>query len=588
MFILASNRLTQNTHETSLGELLDDRSYFRIPPFQRQYKWQKKQLTKLNDDISAMLDVNADGDEDGDSDVHFLGAVILDQVPQDPNQPKVYELIDGQQRITTFYLLMAAGVDVLCKNSHHEPAGEIALNYLFTRVGPTQLFPSIEPSIPDRDALKELLQKLWANGLAVALPTYNFNPLPTPGQHSSRILSNFTVLRRLLQDRYASQGLDNLLKYLSTAQSNLTVVQILVKDPTTGPSIFDSLNSSQEPMTTGELVRNEIFGKMARTSPKEAQELDSSLWQPFFSTFQRQGKSAFDDFFFPYGLIQDPSSKKRDVYRKLRQSWSDLTPEAVIANLKQYSSEYQDLQFGENKCDFSRPVSDAVLRLHRLRFPSVALPFLMQVLHHLRTGQISEEQGLSLLSATEAFLVRRALCGIEPTGLHAVFKRLWSQLENNFTAEQMRSVITAAATVQVPSDDDVVKSFEKPLYTKGIVRFFVFEFDLSRSGDPGAYSSSMWVEHILPQSYQPKLWPDFSQESHERLRHLAGNLIPLSAAMNDDVGVLPFEQKRTTYLEDSMFKSARELGSSYDSWTEREILDRTDELAHWAKVRWAF
>lgn len=583
---MSSNRLTQNTHETSLGELLDDRSYFRIPPFQRQYKWQQKQLTKLNDDISALLVMDGDGEED-DSNVHFVGAVILDQVPQDPNQPKVYELIDGQQRITTFYLLMAAGVDVLCKAGHYDPAGELALNFLFTREGPTRLYPSIDPSIPDRDDLNKLLQGLWSNGLAIALPTYTFNPNSTPGQHSSRITKNFRILRKLLQERYASQGVDNLLKYLSKAQANLTVVQILVKDPTTGPSIFDSLNSSQEPMTTGELVRNEIFSKMARTNPKEAQDLDKSLWQPFFSTFQRAGKSTFDDFFFPYGLIQDSSSKKRDVYRKLREAWSSLTPEAVIANLAEYSSEYQDLQFGENQCNFSRPVSEAVVRLHRLRYPSVALPFLMRVLHHVRTSKISPEEGLGLLEATESFLVRRALCGIEPTGLHAVFKKLWTQLANDYSAAQMHSVIGGAATVQLPSNDDVRKSFQRPLYTKAVARFFVFEFDLSRGGDAGAYSS-MWVEHVLPQSYQPKFWPEINREKHEHLKHLAGNLIPLSSEMNEDVGVKAFERKRSVYQTDSMFKSARELGSDFSSWNEREIRLRTAELAEWAVTRWAF
>jgi hypothetical protein len=54
----------------------------------------------------------------------------------------------------------------------------------------------------------------------------------------------------------------------------MSVVQIDIKDPTSGPKIFDSLNSRQEPMTVGDLIRNEIFSRVADEDPDEIERID--------------------------------------------------------------------------------------------------------------------------------------------------------------------------------------------------------------------------------------------------------------------------------------------------------------------------
>ena len=284
-------------------------------------------------------------------------------------------------------------------------------------------------------------------------------------------------------------------------------------------------------MTTGDLVRNEIFSKVAATNPAAAEELDMHLWQPFYNSFRRGEQDTFEGFFFPFGLIQDPSFKKSEVYNGLRRLWRHPTPREVMEQLNSYRFEYQDLVFGENAADLPPVTSAAVNRLARLDFPRVALPFLMSTTHAVRVGQLDPGRGAELLSSVEAFLVRRALCSLEPTGLHTVFKRLWVQLDEDYTPEAVETAIRQAKTVSVPRDADVIEALRKPLYGKNVAKFFVYEYDLSMNGDPGSYEG-MWIEHVLPQSYHEETWGQFTKPEHDEMADLAGNLIPLSQQMN--------------------------------------------------------
>lgn len=579
---MVESRLTNNSEETTFGKLLEVRANYTVPPFQREYKWKQQRLTQLQADIARL--------QDEEEDAHFMGALILDEVPTSPTATTTYEVIDGQQRLTTIYVLICAIVRTLLRQKLVDEASEIALNYVFTREGKNLLKIRLIPSMPDHGDLNLVVDELWASGLQEALSGYELSKLPSAAVNTAQISRNFKSLTSYTNGIYRESGLDGIQKLLHIVLDAITVVQIVVKDPTSGPKIFDSLNSKQEPMTTGDLVRNEIFSKIARSDPTRAQELDRDLWQPFFESFRRDGAgNTFEGFFFPFGLIADPQFKKSQVYPELRKAWAKLGPHDVVAQLESYRREYQDLVFGENASENQPEVAQAVLRLQRMNFTRAALPFLMQVVHQARLQALDDLTVIELLSTVEAFLVRRALCSVEPTGLHAVFKRLWTQLNGEYSADAVARVISEAKTVKVPTDEEVRESFTKPLYGKNIARFFIFEHNAAQGGDQfaGAFES-LNIEHVLPDTHHETHWPGFDHIEHERLKHLAGNLIPLSRPMNSSVGQRPYAVKSAIYAEDSMFKDARALASGYSEWTPGAIESRTHSLAEWAVERWPF
>ena len=578
---MAESRLTHNSEETSFKKLLETRCYYTIPPFQRAYKWRKQNLEQLMSDVVALIEEQEDA--------HFMGALILDQLPSSPSAPSIYEVIDGQQRLTTVFIMIAGIVRALLKEKEMEKASEIALNYLFTRESTNQLKSRLVPSLPDQGDLNMVLDDLWNSGLGESLSSYVFIKLPTNDVNDGRIKRNYDYFRGEFFKEYRTTGIDRVLTLLEAALEKLTLVQIVVKDPTSGPKIFDSLNSKQEPMTTGDLVRNEIFNKIARSDPSLAQDLDRQLWQPFYTSFKRDGEDTFEGFFFPYGLIVNSQFKKSEVYPGLRKMWQDLSPSEVIDQLSSYKGDYQDLVFGTNTINHSREISKRISRFHRMGLIKAALPFLMSVSRAVRVQEISEIEACELLDITEAFLVRRAICSLEPTGLHAVFKKLWKDLNGEYSRESFRKVLQDARTVSNPSDDDVRTAFDRPFYQKSVSRYFLIEYETSRGGDTANVSAvPMWIEHVLPNSLHAKNWPQFQASQHEKYKDFVGNLLPLSEEMNRDLGQAAFDRKRVIFKEDSHYKSTREFAENYKNWDVESLLERNSMLAAWALTRWVY
>jgi hypothetical protein len=95
-------KLTNNSEESDVSGLLSGDSIFAVPYFQRPYKWKKPRLDQFEADLLALVD--------DESLTHFLGAVIIHGRRSSPSDPTLYEVIDGQQRITTIYLYLSAGL----------------------------------------------------------------------------------------------------------------------------------------------------------------------------------------------------------------------------------------------------------------------------------------------------------------------------------------------------------------------------------------------------------------------------------------------------------------------------------------------
>jgi hypothetical protein len=364
-------------------------------------------------------------------------------------------------------------------------------------------------------------------------------------------------------------------------------------DPSSGPKIFDSLNSRQEPITTGDLIRNEIFGRLARKDPSEAIRLDAELWTPFYESFAKAGdktqRDNFEKFFFPMGLIINSTLKKSDVFPALRKRWGGWEPEEIMKELSSYRVPFQDLVFGLNDSGFGKSLEQSVTNLYLMSAPSAAYPFIMKVQLEAASGNIEERVAVDVLHEVESFLVRRAICSIAPTGLHAVFKGLWSSLDGGLSGETVRNHLSNITTVEYPADESVLKSLDGNLYDKGIAKYFIWEYDRSLEGDRHSkqdYKERLQIEHVLPQTLPKKGWEEFDIKAHKRLVHQPGNLIPLTAEMNKDVSQHPYEIKKKKIKEDSRYKSSRDL-TKHESWTPELLAKRTELLKEWAIKRWS-
>ena len=576
---LSRNRLTNNSDETDIGALISGDNIFSIPYFQRAYKWKPDRIKQLNMDMLNIVD--------GSVDCHFLGAIIVHGRRTNPSDPGVFDVIDGQQRITTLFLYLAGIVKTLVKQKEFSTASGIFLKYML--INRKTNLPSnlkLHSCKEDRTQLNYVINDICSNKMFLDEVSIKINYLTPSGKDRGVLRNNYRAIIRFLDEQIEQGGLERLTAIYTAILESMSVVQIDVWDPTNGPKIYDSLNSKQEPMTIGDLVRNEIFRRVTNLPPNEIDIIDENHWQPFYKKFQQNGYNLFENYFFPFGLIQDANLKKSEVYTSLRDSWDHIKePEAVISILENHQNAFIDIATGSNIQGHSTIVANKFKDLTFSNIPSSTYPFLMQLSNHFKNGDINENSVLKILLIIESFLVRRAVCGYEPTGLHAVFKRLWKDCKGKPTPALVIDTVKRHKTVTWPNEEEFKKMITmRPLYGSSITKYLLYCYDKDLGGD--IPSNIPWIEHVLPVKPDNSWNGIFTDQEHEAMKDVLANLIPLSKEMNRVLSNSSYVIKKKKYKEDSMFKSARVLAENHSEWNPESIESRSNKLAEWALKRW--
>jgi uncharacterized protein with ParB-like and HNH nuclease domain len=104
---LISSKVTDNTHEMSFHNLFSKATQITKPIFQREYVWTEKQLKRLFEEIDVI--------NNGEDENRFLGTVIAVSKNFNPAEPQPFEIVDGQQRLSTLFLFVMAAASVAVK-----------------------------------------------------------------------------------------------------------------------------------------------------------------------------------------------------------------------------------------------------------------------------------------------------------------------------------------------------------------------------------------------------------------------------------------------------------------------------------------
>ena len=579
---MATTRLTTNSQESSLGDLLAiGPGIYLIPFFQREYRWAPDKASNLLDDIRNVVD--------GLVDKHFLGAIIVHGRRSNPTDPKIFEVIDGQQRLTTAFLFVAAVVKILSEEGEYDEVAKIAQNYLQIGRDHKRSNLRIHSSRLDRSMMAAVIEDLRQDlKFREALVPYQLNALPAYGAHKGPIRNNYNRFKRYLKEEVGLGGIYRIRQIYEAFLNNFTVVQIDVIDPTDGPKIFDSLNSRQEPMKISDLVRNEIFRKISDDLPEKIERIDEEVWQPFYSSFEHDGVNHFEKYLFPFGLVCDINIRKSDVFINLRNQWNEIEdPVKIIESLNYYKLPFLDALLGSNQSQFPPEVAKRFRRIASLGAPSSLLPFSMQLGRAVMNSDIDSLAACNALDVIESFLVRRAVVGHEPTGLHAVFKRLWADVGDTLSAENVSVKISSHKTVAWPDDTEFREAIKsRPLYKSAITPFLLVEYDCSLGGDVNSEVET--IEHVLPQNSGGDWKSYYGEKFVSSDVDALANLIPCTGKMNSSLGNQGYDLKKERFSKDSKFKSTRLFADENVHWNHDAFISRSEKIGSWAVQRFPY
>ena len=582
--------LTDNNHEENFEDLFTKNLIYELPLFQRDYKWDNKQLTGVINDFQEIID--------GLKEVHFFGAIIVHEADTKITEGKKLEILDGQQRITTIYLFILACVYVL-RNLDMNKAKKLFELYL-VNIHKDFENPTLVPNINDRAQLNWIFQNIITKPFDDTLDKAKYLKLACDENAKERgnLRTNYTRFKKFIEAMIVdvednTEKIDLIDKNLEKILRACRVVSIKIQQRHHGPLIFDNLNAKPVKMTISELVKNAICSKVNGDDISSTRNFFNTHWVPFEKGFN-QGIKGLENYFFPYALISNPNTTKENAYRSMSDQWSiekNIGANKIIEELSEYQPSYNALTTGKSSY-YRSDLKNAIYSLNGARLPNTTLPFFMQVLKKAENNERFIPEAIKIFSTIETFLVRRQVCGDEPTGLHAVYKSLWKKLSESgeITAIRVFEHISNLPSQPCADDDEFLENLLKaPIGKKKIKRFLIESYDRSLKGESPDWDKKTQVEHVLPQNISNWAhFPNFSEESHSNCVHLFGNLVPLTGEFNNTVSNKPFKDKKEALMKNTMYKSTRELFEENNSWNPIDIEKRNKKLAEWALTRWQY
>lgn len=217
--------------------------FYIVPDYQREYVWTDKEVNQLLDDINEQIDGGSSGE-------YFIGMVLVSPTA-DKNH---YEVIDGQQRLTTFFLLLCALKCLFQGAQQRQTIGGLISTSYTDSDGEARTSLKLEPRYENADEVVAKLVELSANPQAVragvrAAGIVSFGSL-------ENLLNAYGTLYRYLQDNYADEA--QLKKYWGYLANNVVFIQIST-DVSNALKIFETINERGIGLNPMDLLKNLLF-----------------------------------------------------------------------------------------------------------------------------------------------------------------------------------------------------------------------------------------------------------------------------------------------------------------------------------------
>lgn len=534
-----------------LYDILNNPRIRVIPNFQRNYSWDKDQFERLWSDIESTRKDR----------FLFLGTIM-----EKEHEGKLL-VIDGQQRLTTFYIIFCILRDLAREFKHTTTADEIQDRYLIDRFRKDDPYKLISKT-PDHSVLKEL-----AEGQGSTIPdglhrkAYDFFK-----KEISKYISKKPELIVALRDKILGQ---------------IKVIHAELDRDDDEFTIFECLNATGLQLSQSDLIRNAIMMKMD-DSIRDTEYL--TYWQPIEdradliikvdqASKDRVRSEILDDFFFNYLKSFDYLTKQH-IYKEFRQKYDNagttFTRHEFLSEVVTYFDNYARIFL--TKYDFQNEEARTLWRIRRLNV-TVCYPFLLTLKAY--QDQLGDSKYLEMLRIVENIIVRTLLAGEKTNGLNKVFIEYSKKLRHLNTIaldDAFRISFGYPTDEQIKSSLPSLKSF-KVLKNSLYAIFQTIEDESSLKHDERFVleSGKYQLEHILPQKGFRDNGYSISNEDYEKLIHTIGNLTLISPSNNSSASNKPFEVKKSENYTRSNLRINRYF-DKVQKWNAETILERTQTL----------
>ncbi len=558
--------------DSYLQNILKDKLYYQIPIYQRPYQWTEENCEKLLDDLFFNYE------EDRKSD-YFCGSLVLIAISED-SKAKTYDIVDGQQRLSTFILLAKV------------------LATLYSERLDLEYQEFLQASWSDRHENKKKKKKKRLDfELVVSSAKKDFQDAldffddldaskgkdsksNDPSKSKNNYLKNAICLKNYLEKKEIKDIND----FIEWLYSNVVFITITCPDTDKALRIFNVLNARGLALNATDIFKGELLKKL--TEEKE-QEWLATRWEDLRQKCLDNGFT-MEILFSQYLVYLEPKTSREKMEKRLVTWFENLnkTPLEYLDGVEDFYNAYvKVLEMPDRYAHLLSYKEDNYWRAI----------LCASLLHHYSDQDIEALKELLVKFYYQHWVARTKQSQIEQTCCNMI-----KALKEKKSMEHIRSIARTNLVLysvmqhfkENLGDSHVYeKQPKKNPYLKPIL--ILVEYFMSDDHRPKRIEKNDFhVEHILPQKPDPSSqWvKDFSEEERELYTHSLANLTLLGGKKNSQASNLDFKDKKKIYMGEenrsrktktskvmTCYKMTIDI-AQYTEWTPKSLEKRKEEL----------
>jgi len=539
--------------ERKILQVLTEEIQYQIPPYQRPYSWGVDNVSQLLDDI--WLAYEAEDQE------YFIGSLITIEVKKD----LLYEVVDGQQRLTTLNLILARLRDLITNEAAKSKIGKHILpkNEL---TGETEK-PRLSLRAKDQSFFKRHIL------CSEKISEVNFSKIKKENDTPKiNIIENSNVI-----DNFFSCVSENNLKlFANYLLNNVYFVFVTTESFKSAYRLFNVLNARGMQLSNSDLIKNALFNELGEQSDRS-----NELEERWIELEESVGIDYMDDFLGHHRSVYAAGKAKLSLREEYAPIIADHKgdPFFLISELIESSRNYSRIHL----IDFDDAMaSRALASLHRVVFDDW-IPALLAFLNS-KDNELSEEEFIILL---EKITIQNWVRRLAFTARQTVYFSLIKAIKASSRPSAIYSIIS-----QNSNNREFLEMIDGDVYGKPFAKAVLLRLEQAYDDESVTkdFSGKITIEHVLPQSLTDKYWRNrFSDEQHQECVHRLGNLALLQGTKNYSAQNYAFDIKKKRYANKNdqvSFDTTKEI-LSIPEWDISALQHRQKRMMEKVEKVWS-
>ncbi|MDU9716866.1 DUF262 domain-containing protein [Helicobacter pylori] len=567
-----------DSDDSYLQDILKDKLYYQIPIYQRPYQWTEENCEKLLDDLFF----NYEDDRESD---YFCGSLVLIAISED-SKVKTYDVVDGQQRLSTFILLAKVLATLYSERLDPEYQEFLQASWSDRHENKKKKKKKrLDFELVVSSAKKDFQDTLdFFDDLDASKGKDSKSNDPSKGKNS--YLKNAICLKNYLEKK----EIENINDFIEWLYSNVVFITITCPDADKALRIFNVLNARGLALNATDIFKGELLKEL--TEEKE-QEWLATRWEDLRQKCLDNGFT-MEIFFSQYLVYLEPKTSKEKMEKRLVTWFKNLnkTPLEYLDGVEDFYNAYVEVL----------EMPDRYAHLLSYKEDNYWRAILCaSLLHCYSQSEIETLKKLLVKFYYQHWVARTKQSQIEQTCCNII-----NALKEKKSMEHILSIARANLDFY-----NVIQHFKENLgdshvYKKQPIKnpylkpiLILVEYFMSDDPRPKRIEKNDFhVEHILPQNPDPSSqWvKDFSEEERELYTHSLANLTLLGGIKNAQASNLDFKEKKEIYMGHAVklgkdkrgrekpfrvmtcYKMTIDIAHKYTEWTPKSLEKRKEEL----------